>query len=106
MRSILKKIFIGAFVVLAVLYIYDYLTVRHRMAAKTQGDPFDTVVHPRLLAIPVKGDRIQYELDAQSPVEYVPCVHSIVPHFGYSPCWYVKRGSKKPIPMLILFPAN
>jgi hypothetical protein len=104
MRPILKRIFVIALVVLAVLYIYDDLSVRHRMKGQKQGDPFDAVMRMRVLAIPQKGNRIEYALDAQTPIESDPCVHSLFPHFGYTPCWYLKREAKNPIPMVILFP--
>jgi hypothetical protein len=105
MRSILKRIFLIAAVLLAVLYVYDYLSVLHRKSAQMQGDPFDVVVHPRLLAIPQKGNRVEFALDAQSPMVSDPCVHSLFPHFGYIPCWYVSRNALKPIPMMIVMSA-
>jgi hypothetical protein len=102
MRSILKRIFFLAAILLAVLYMYDYLSVLHRKSAHKQGDPFDAVVHPRLLAIPQKGNRVEFALDAQSPMVSDACVHSIFPHFGYTPCWYISRNALKPIPMVIV----
>ncbi len=105
MRLVLKRIFVIAAILLAVLYIYDYLSVLHRKSAQRQGDPFDVVVHPRLLAIPQKGNRVEFALDAQSPMVSDTCVHSLFPHFGYTPCWYVSRNALKPIPMVIVKPA-
>jgi hypothetical protein len=90
---------------LAFAYIFDYLSVRYRMRAPKTGDPFDTVTYPRVLAIPQKGNRVEYALDAQSPMETQTCVHSLFPHFGYTPCWYLNRKIQNPIPMEILFPA-
>jgi hypothetical protein len=102
MRAILKWTFLVAVVLLACVYAYDYISVRHRMGAQKPGDPFDTVVYPRVLAIPQKGNRVEYALDAQSPMETDACVHSLFPHFGYTPCWYVNRKAENPIPMVIL----
>ena len=104
MRLVLKRIFLIAAILLAVLYLYDYLSVLHRKSAHTQGDPFDAAVHPRLLAIPQKGNRVEFALDAQTPMVSDPCVHSLFPHFGYTPCWYVSRNALKPIPMVIVMP--
>lgn len=101
-RRIGKRVLICVMLVLGVSYIYDYLSVRHRMTAQKQGDPFDVVSYPRVLAIPQKGNRVEYALDAQSPMESDPCVHSLFPHFGYTPCWYVNRRAQKPIPMMLL----
>ena len=89
---------------LAVAYGYDYASVRRRMSAKKPGDPFDVVTYPHLLAIPQKGNKVDYELDAQSPLETESCVHSLFPHYGYTPCWYVLRRSKESNPNDDLFP--
>ena len=102
MRLVLKRIFFITAILLSVLYSWDYLSVLHRNSAQKQGDPFDVVVHPRLLAIPQKGNRVEFALDAQSPMVSDPCVHSLFPHFGYTPCWYVSRNALKPIPMVII----
>ena len=39
-------------------------------------------------AIKQKDGRIDYEL---GDTETRPCVHSLFPHSGYSPCWYLTR---------------
>ncbi len=88
----------------AVAYGYDFASVRHRMSAQKPGDPFDVVTYPHLLAIPQKGNKVEYALDAQSPMESDPCVHSLFPHYGYTPCWYIVRKSKSPTQMMIVFP--
>jgi hypothetical protein len=69
------------------------------MSEQRQGDPFDVVNYPHILAIPQKGNRVEYALDAVSPMESEPCIHSLFPHFGYMPCWYVKRKAQNPTPM-------
>lgn len=98
----LQRILIALAVLLAGVYVYDYLSVRHRMAANKQGDPFDVVTYPHLLAIPQKGNRVEYALDAQSPMMSEPCVHSLFPHYGYAPCWYVNRKVQTPTSMFLL----
>ena len=103
-RPILKKLIVAFLFLLVIAYAYDYLSVRHRMSAQKQGDPFDVVTYPHLLVIPQKGNRVEYALDAQSPMESVSCVHSLFPHFGYPPCWYVRRRAKTPTQMTILDP--
>jgi hypothetical protein len=90
----------------AVAYGYDFASVRHRMSAQKSGDPFDVVTYPHLLAIPQKGNKVEYALDAQSPMESDPCVHSLFPHYGYTPCWYIIRKSKSPTQMMIVFPVS
>ncbi len=104
MRTRRIRIIYASIMLLAVAYGYDYASVRLRMSAQKPGDPFDVVTYPRLLAIPLKGNKIDYELDAQSPMESDPCVHSMFPHYGYTPCWYVLRKSKSPKQMTIVLP--
>jgi hypothetical protein len=90
---------------LATAYGYDFASVRRRVSAQKPGDPFDVVTYPHILAIPQKGNKVDYELDAQSPMESDPCIHSLFPHYGYTPCWYVLRKSKSFTQMTIVFPA-
>ena len=103
MRNLLPRIIYALLMILALTYGYDYASVRRRMSAQKSGDPFDSVTYPHVLAIPVKGNKVDYELDATSPIETDSCVHSIFPHYGYTPCWYVLRRSKSPTPMTIIF---
>jgi len=103
MRTYLGKVIYALLMVIAVTYGYDYASVRRRMNSQKPGDPFDTVTYPHILAIPEKGNKVEYALDAQSPMETESCVHSLFPHYGYTPCWYVVRRSKSPTQMTIVF---
>jgi hypothetical protein len=106
MRPIPKQIIIVLLLLFAIAYGYDYASVRFRMRAQKQGDPFDVVTYPHLLVIPQKGNKVEYALDAQSPMESDSCVHSLFPHFGYTPCWYIRRRAKAPTQMTIMLPAR
>jgi hypothetical protein len=86
MRTQSIRILYSLILLVAVAYGYDYASVRRRMSAQKSGDPFDVVTYPHLLAIPLKGNKVDYELDAQSPMESESCVHSLFPHYGYTPC--------------------
>lgn len=99
MRHFFKPMVLALVLVLAILYGYDFASVHRRMSAQKAGDPIDTVTYPHLLAIPQKGNKVDYELDAQSPWLTETCVRSWFPHYGYPPCWYVKRHAKIPTPM-------
>jgi hypothetical protein len=103
MRTQLNRFLYALILLLAMAYGYDYASVRRRMSAEKPGDPFDVVTYPHLLAIPQKGNKVDYELDAQSPMESESCVHSLFSHYGYTPCWYVLRRSKRPTQMMIVF---
>jgi hypothetical protein len=83
----------------ALVYAGDYLFLRFRIAYPKAGDAFGTVQMERLYAIPQKNGKIEYEFDARQPEVTTPCVHSLFPHMGNRPCWYLQRNSQKPIPM-------
>jgi hypothetical protein len=105
-RILIERIVIGAALALALVYAGDYLSVRFRMLHAKPADPFESVTAPRLLAIPEKGNKTTYELDEQNPTQTVVCVHSLFPHMGNPPCWYLKKKLTQPIPMTLLAPAT
>jgi hypothetical protein len=75
---------------LLVVYIGDYLSLRFQIPG---GRPqFGQITVDPLYAIHVKNGKIQYEPGQQ---ETDICVHSLFPHFGDSPCWYLSRHSDK-----------
>ena len=100
--TIVKLALVGAVLLLGLIYAGDYLLVRHRIVHPTAGSAFGNVVMERLYAIPQKNGATEYEFDARQPEVNTPCVHSLFPHLGLSPCWYLKRNSQKPIPMVIM----
>jgi hypothetical protein len=97
--SVAQKAVASVLLLAALVYAGDYLLVRYRMAYAKSGNALGTVEMMRLYAIPLKDGKTEYDLDAQQPEVTTPCVHSLFSHMGYSPCWYLKRNSQKPIPM-------
>jgi hypothetical protein len=98
-RILAKRILVTILVSLALAFCADYLYVRVRMLHPKPADPFESIKALRVLAIPEKNGKTEFEVDAQNPEQTVTCVHSLFPHFGYSPCWYVKPRINQPIPM-------
>ena len=98
-RTLFKRSLVGAVATFAILFIADYLYVSVRMFHPKPADPFESIKALRVLAIPEKNGKTSYEVDAQNPEQTVTCVHSLFPHSGYSPCWYVKPRINQPIPM-------
>jgi len=96
---------VGVVVLVAIVYAGDYGALRLRAAYPRFGSAYDLVHMARLYAIPLKNGRIEYELDARQPEVTVSCVRTLFPHQGYQPCWYVRRNSEKPIPMMIMISA-
>ena len=83
----------------AIVYGGDYLYFRFRMLRPKHADPLESITALRVLAIPEKNGKTEYEMDAQNPEQTVTCVHSLFPQEGCSPCWYVKPRINRPIPM-------
>jgi len=78
---------------LVILYAGDYLSVRFRIPNR---EPLGSVKIQRYYAVRLKDRKTEYYfLDPEDQ----PCVHSLFPHFGCGPCWYVSRKTKKEIAM-------
>jgi hypothetical protein len=101
-QRLAKRVLMAAAATLTLFYLGDYLSVRVRMLHPKPADPFESLTGPRVLAIPEKSGKVSYEVDTQNPEQTVTCIHSIFPHFGYSPCWFVKPRFGQPIPMMIV----
>jgi len=97
--DIAGRVLASALLLAALAYAADYGALRYRMANLNAGPAFGNVTMQRLYAIPQKNGKIEYEFDARQPEISAPCVHSLFPHMGQSPCWYLQRQSQKPIPM-------
>lgn len=80
-------------------YLVDSAWFFLRKAYPAAGQASGSVHRVRLLAIPDKAGKTEFEIDAVQPEEDVPCTHSIFPHGAERPCWYVTRHAKDPIQM-------
>lgn len=77
---------------LALLYGGDYVSARFRIPGGRQT--LGTVEVRTMWAIKQKDGRIDYELgDTQTQ----PCLRSIFPHLGYTPCWYLRSHADQVI---------
>ena len=97
-----KIIFRVVFAVLcagALLYATDFLVLRFRMLHPTASQPIESLTRTRILAIPQKSGKFDYQIDKLQPVETITCVHAIFPHFGNQPCWYVKPRIDQTVPV-------
>src|SRR5579864_368190 len=97
------RLILGTAAFLTLLFFITYavdLTWYHvRLAVPRIGTANSSVHRVRLLAIPDKGNKIEYQIDAVTPEEDVPCSRTIFPHAGRNPCWYVSRHARDPIAM-------
>jgi hypothetical protein len=90
----MKHVLIGAapaiVILLAATYAGDYISLRYQIPhGRAQ---FGQVNMNTLYVIHVKAGKIQYE---PGDPETDTCVHSLFPHFGDSPCWYLTRHPDK-----------
>ncbi|HYW67877.1 MAG TPA: hypothetical protein VFB10_14365 [Candidatus Dormibacteraeota bacterium] len=96
---IVRRILFAVLALLLLLYLGDFLWFQFRMHYPSVGPTASSVHRYRLLSIPLKNNKVDYEIDSQKPEEDVPCVRSLFSHGGIRPCWYVTRHAKDPIPM-------
>jgi hypothetical protein len=89
-RFIVLRCLLGAVVLVATLYVSDDLFVRYRVAHRGTQDPLEAMRF--YYATVLKNGKLEVFYD-QPQVEV--CVHSLFPHLGYRPCWYVSRTKVK-----------
>lgn len=98
LELILQRTVLGLLIALLAIYAGDYISVRVRSTSNKPGNPVDTIQLNPLYAIPQKSGKNDYMFgDPQSET----CIHSLFPHYGYTPCWYVKRNAARIISMFI-----
>lgn len=84
----MKRIGVLVVLLMVVLYVGDYLSVRFRIPHNRQS--FGSVKVQRYYVVPQKSGRPDLYFDKP---ESQACVQSLFPHFGDPPCWYLRRKS-------------
>jgi hypothetical protein len=95
--QIAARVLASFLALLACVYVADFLVLRVRMLKATPTSPFESMTRTRILAIAQKGGKTDYQIDQVQPVETLTCVHSLFPHYGDQPCWYLKPRLNQPI---------
>jgi hypothetical protein len=81
------RLLIFCVVALAAVFVADYLFLRMRMVSNFAGEPLGSVTtYP---ATTTKSGKL--EIFYETPQTQV-CAHSIFPHMGHMPCWYLSRS--------------
>jgi hypothetical protein len=80
------RVLIIALGFLATVYAGDDLSVRYHIPRSRQ--PFGSVTIQRYDAISEKNNKTEFVYE--DPIVQT-CVHSLFPHLGYTPCWYLNR---------------
>jgi len=92
MKRVILRGALAMLTVLAVVYVGDYCALRYQIPG---GRPqFGQITVDTLWAIRQKNGKTEYELGQP---EIDRCVHSLFPHYGCRPCWYVSRHTEKRI---------
>ena len=79
----LPKLLLNLLVAVAAIYLIDTAIYFLR------GKPTGSVMVTRLLAIPLKGGKTEYDPAGTSSVN---CTLSIFPQGSANPCWYQRRN--------------
>jgi hypothetical protein len=94
-KRILIRILAVLVLLAAITYAVDYLSLRFKIPpGRVQ---FGIVTVQPYYEIHEKNNKVGY--DFSPPAEEDSCVNSIFPHFGYPPCWYLRRHVDKKIEM-------
>jgi hypothetical protein len=97
--QIFQRILAGLAGLFVLVYAADYFYLRIRMRHSAPASPFESLTRTRVLAIPQKSGKFDYQIDQAQPLETLTCVHSLFPHYGDQPCWYLKPRLNRPIPV-------
>jgi hypothetical protein len=76
-----------------IAYAGDYGLLQLRIH-NGNGNAFGTVTVHRYYAVPQKSGKLEFlSTDPQDQT----CVHSLFPHLGNAPCWYLVRHTEQRI---------
>ena len=90
----MRRILTVAVLSLLILYVGDYLSLRYQIP-KGRAQ-FGEVKVQRYYAVGLKSGKTEFMF--LGPKNQT-CVHSLFPHLGDSPCWYLRRKSVQRINM-------
>ena len=91
-KRVVLRILLGLVFVVCAVYLTDFLLLRWKYFSKR--NPTGTVIIKPYFAVPRKDGKTEFMFD--DPKEQT-CVHSLFPHSGFSPCWYLSRHKEKRI---------
>lgn len=77
----IRRILVAVSAALAIIYAADALIFAMR------GNPMDQVTVKRYLAVPLKGNKIEYDYQGTAPD---PCSRTLFPQGAAQPCWYLR----------------
>jgi hypothetical protein len=90
LQGIALRLFLAGMALLGIAYAADYCVFRYRLATNHQA--FGSVTVEHYYAIAHKDGRAEMIFDP--PVQQT-CVHSLFPHYGDRPCWFLTRHAEQ-----------
>jgi hypothetical protein len=90
LRRIVLRSFLAGVGLLGIAYAADYGVFRYRLVAKRQ--PFGSVTVDHYYSVHHKDGKDELIFDP--PVQQT-CVHSLFPHSGDPPCWFLIRHAEQ-----------
>jgi len=87
---IARRSFLAGVGLLGIAYAADYGVFRYRLATKRQ--PFGSVTVEHYYSVQHKDGKAELIFDP--PVQQT-CVHSLFPHSGDAPCWFLIRHAEQ-----------
>ncbi len=85
---------IAAAAIVAGLYTADDISLRYGIP-KSRPVYGQVQVQP-LYAVTLKNKKTSY---VRAEPETRTCVESVAPHFGFPPCWYLRRNARRKVEM-------
>ncbi len=89
-REIALRALLAGVGLVAIMYGADYCVFRYRLATKRQ--PFGSVTVEHYTTVLHKDGKSEIIFDP--PVQET-CVHSLFPHAGDPPCWFLSRHAEQ-----------
>ena len=87
----MKRKLILAVLLLGLLYLGDFLSLRLRIPAR---DTFGNVTVHTYYSVKLKSGKTEYDYAGDHDVT---CSNSMFPQFGVKPCWYARRHTDEQI---------
>ena len=85
MRTILRIALWGCF---ALLILTGLIYLGDDLYARSRGRPVEHLQVGRVYAAVNRYNQVEYSIGTPA-IE--TCVEALMPHFGYTPCWYLQR---------------
>ncbi|MBN9616122.1 MAG: hypothetical protein BGO25_11485 [Acidobacteriales bacterium 59-55] len=85
MKRWMRRVALGLVGAVALLYLGDFAVLQLRVK---RGTAFGTVTVMHLLATPLKGKKVEYDVLGSTPET---CSRSIFPQESVPPCWWLVR---------------